>query len=453
MTNKKTAFWRHRRYQALGALVGALFLLGLVANAYLAQATEPSSAVSEYLSAIKAGQASAAWSSVQVAAPSSAISASLIDEAALQSALRTGRPDIKAFDITGSRYLDADHTAAAVDVTYETDAGSAQMTFQVERSAEKRFGVYPVWRVLIKPTIIDITLPSASPGVMLDGKQLELPHASDTVAVWPLPHRLTLLGTQILAAQDLSLDAFAKDKLSVAAEPKLTPAGRASVSSALKAAFAQCIAQTSLRPDGCPQSFDDGFATSGVWSLVGDPSQHVAIAFNKQENLIASGHYQMVLAHQESNGTMHAVVAGGFVAELALGASDVTVASLTASSDVPGLPRPVVATDDAIKAVASKAMTACAALRSANPPDCPQQSFFPDATILGWNMSGDPLGGATVTFDPANGVFTVHGRFAMTVTYELTSNPETEPSSTTSYDAVLLWDGHGIKLITISGGY
>jgi len=453
MTNKKTAFWRRRRYQALGGLVGAMILLGLIANAYLTQATEPASAVSQYLSAIEAGQAAAAWASVQMSAPSSPTSATLVDEAGLQRALGTGAPDIKDFDITATHYLDADNTMAAVDVTYDTGAGSAQTTFQVERSAEKRFGFYPYWRVLVKPTIIDLTLPPASLGVTLDGQQLNLSQPTATIAVWPLHHRITLLATQMLAAQDVAIDAFARNTLSVAAEPKLTAAGQASATSALKAAFARCVAQTSLQPDGCPQSFDDGFATSGTWSLLGDPSQDVVVAFDKQQNLTASGHYQMVLAYQQSNGTMHAAVAGGFAAELALGQSDMTVASLASATDVPSLPRPAAATDDAIKAVVSKAMAACAASRSADPPDCPQQFFFPDATILGWTLSGDPLGAATVSFDPADGVFTVHGRFAMTATYELTSNPETESSSTTSYDAVLLWDGQAIQLITITGGY
>ncbi len=450
--NHKPPFWRRRSYQVAATVLAVLILAALGANFYLAQTYQPAGAVSEYLTALQGKDAQAAWNVAEVEAPHASIGASLNDLNSLRRALAQGAPDIKAFDVTNSHYA-ADQTTALVDVSFQTGAGSRQTSFHVVRGSERHFGIYPSWRVVIQPAILNLTLPPAAQTVMVDGQAVQTSGQTMAIALWPLRHRVTFPGTAMLEEQSVAVDLFDSNAAAVAAQPTLTHAGQSQAISAIKSAFAQCVAQTSAAPDGCPQRYEDSFINSGSWRLVGDPSQNVAIAVDKQDNLVATGHYQMVVAYQQSNGTMHAAVAGGFAAQLALGDSDVTVTSIAASAEVSGLQRPTAATDEMIKGIVSKGLAACAAIHAADPPDCPQQFFFPDASILGWTMSGDPLSGATVTFDAGSGAFTVHGSFAMTVTYELTTHPETESSSTTSYDAVLLWDGQNLQLVTISGGY
>jgi hypothetical protein len=453
MANHKPPVWRRRAYQISAAMVVLLVVAALGANFYLAQQYQPAGAVSAYLTALHAKDADAAWNAVLVEAPRDPADASLTDLTALRRALAQGAPDIKAFDVTATSYLDSTQASASVAVSYQTSSGTRQTTFQVVRGPERHFGIYPSWRVVIQPAIIELTLPPSVDSVLIDGRAVELSGSTSTVAVWPLRHQITFPGSALLREQSVVVDAFDSTRAEVAAQPALTAEGEAAAITAVKQAFAQCAAQTSLHPDGCPQRYDDAFAGSGSWRLIGDPSRDLAIGFDNQANLSATGHYQMLLAYQESNGTRHSAIAGGFVAQLGLGASDIAVSSLAPSTNVPALQRPSAATDQVVKTVVSKALTACAAIASADPPDCPQQFFFPDATILGWKISGDPLANATITYDATSGLFDVHGAFSMTVSYEITTYPETRSSSTTTYDATVLWDGSQPQVVTISGGY
>ena len=452
MANRKLPFWRRRVYQAVAAAVAGASVAVLGANFFLAQQFQPAGAVAAYLTAIQTRNAHSAWNVAEVQAPQGPTAASLVDLDGLRRALAQGAPDIQAFDVSGSHYLDAEQTAATVDVSYQTSYGSRQTTFQVVRGAERHFGIYPSWRVLIQPAILNLTLPPAAKLVTIDGQEVQVSGQTVSAAVWPLRHRITFPGTAELVEQSVTVDLFDVKSSSVVAAPKLTPAGQSGAVSAIKAAFARCAAQTNLQPDGCPQRYDDPYTNAGAWRIIGDPTQDLAIAFDKQANLTASGRYQMVLAYPDADRTLHTAVAGGFVALLAVDPSDIGVATLAASNNLPALQRPSAATDEAIKAVVAKGMTACAATRSADPPDCPQQFIFP-ATVTGWKMSSDPLAGATVTFDPGSGLFTVQGTFQMTASYEDLGSPETRPSATTSYEATVLWDGLAPELITISGGY
>ena len=447
--------WRRRRYQVAAVVAALVAVAGFAANAFLAKQYAPEGAVSQYLSALESGDATGAWSVAQVAAPGKAVSVVLTDEAALRSALGAGRPDLKSFDITGTSFLDADQTLAAVDVTYETSSGTKQTKFRLERGAEKHFGVYPRWHVLIQPVLLSLELPSRAGGVAVDGKPVALKGGQSTLAVWPLAHKILFQGTAMLEPGTSTVDAFASTAESVAYKPTLTAAGLAKASAAIRSAFDNCTQQTAFQPAGCPQSFNDAYGGTGQWELVGDPTQDLEISFDQDQNLIGTGHFQMVVAFQQSgtDGTLHFPSGAGYSASLGLDSSDITVTSITSTRVVRALQRPAAVSDQVVKDLLTKAFAACAAARSGSPADCPQQYLFPDAQGIRWTLNGDPLSAASVRFDPNSGLFTVPGSFDMTASYSLRGYPYSHPSYTTAYDAYLFWDGHSLQLVTIAGSY
>jgi hypothetical protein len=445
--------WRRRRYQITGLVILAGVIAAFVGNNFLARQYTPDGAVRDYLTALQSGDAAKAWAAIQVTAPTAPVTATLSDRSALQAALTVGKPDIMDFAITGTSQLGSNTTA--VDITYDTSAGSKQAKFLVQRSGQTHLGIYPVWHLVITPTILEITLPKGSSGVSIDGKPVALPQGTSSVAVLPVAHKLQYNGTALLAGQTVSVDAFYSLAQSASYTPELTSDGLAKAKAAVSAYFTACTKQTSLRPAGCPQSESNGFVSSGQWQLVGDPTQDLGIAFDKNLNPVATGHFQMVIAYQEdgTTGTLHDVSSGGYSAGLVLASSDVTVASITSNNGLTGVQRPAGANDQAAKDLVAKALAQCAAARAAAQADCPQGLAFPDVTNVSWSLSGDPLASATVSFDPQSGLYTVQGSFDMTTRYYVQGYPYSRPSYNTKYTAYLLWDGQALRLITIQGDF
>ena len=99
---------------------------------------------------------------------------------------------------------------------------------------------------------------------------------------------------------------------------------------------------------------------------------------------------------------------------LALTPDAVTAASIQPVGSLPGLARPAGASDQALLSL---------------------------ATNVRWALVGNPLSGASVSFDPNSGQFTVSGNFAMNVSYEFFGNPNSGSSFNTTYVAYLFWKG------------
>jgi hypothetical protein len=443
--------WRQRRYQ-VAALVGALvFVVTLVGNNLLARQYTPDGSVRQYLAALQSGDTAKAWDAIQVTSPMAPPAATITDRPALQAALAAGKPDIKNFTVTSTSQLDS--TTTAVEVTYDSSSGSKQAKFLVRRSGETHFGIYPVWHLVITPTVLQITLPKGSNGVSIDGKTIALPEGKSTVAVLPVVHKVQFAATTILAAQTVSVDAFGSLALSVPFTPTLTPGGLAKTKAAIAAYFDNCSKQTGLSPTGCPQSISNFWVGSGQWQLVGDPTQDLTVSFDQSLNPAGTGHFQMVFAYQENGyaGTRHSSSSGGYTAALVLASSDIAVASISSADGLRALQRPASATDQAAKDLVTKAFTQCAGARAAAQADCPQGLAFPDVSNVSWTLSGDPLSAATVSFDQQSGLFTVQGTFNMTTKYYVQGYPYTRPSYNTTYKAYLFWDGQALGLITIAG--
>ena len=423
-----------------------ILVLGFVGNNLIARQYTPEGAVRQYLTALQSSDASAAWSEIEMAAPAQPAAATLTDKAAFQAALAAGKPDLRGFDVTGAASVDA--STSIVSVSYATSSGSKQGEFIVRRSGEKRFAFYPVWHLVITPAPLQINLPKGSAGITIDGKALALPAGKSVVAVLPLAHRLQINGTQMLAVQTVAVDAFLGSGQSVAYQPALTAAGLDKAKSAIKSYFDGCAKQTSSNPDRqvCPQGAN-GYV-SGHWQLLGDPTRDLTISVDADLNVAGLGHYQMVFAY--GNGS-HAASAGGYSATIVLAASDLAIANVQPIGGLPGLTRPSGATDQDAIALVGKALARCATVQAEAVADCPQSPPDFGITSVRWKLTSNPLEAATVSFDPNTGIFTVHGNYAMSVTYRQFGAPKRGKSWTTAYNASLFWDGQALQLVRIDG--
>jgi hypothetical protein len=222
----------------------------------------------------------------------------------------------------------------------------------------------------------------------------------------------------------------------------------------IKAAFDQCALRTTPNADvdGCPQTIGYSISGSGNWTVVGDPTQDIVISFDKDMNALAAGHYQMVFGYQEASvqGVQHLPGSGGYSASLTLAPNAVTVASIQRADGLPALTRPDGASDQAAKDLVIQAFRRCAAVRAQSVADCPQ-ALLSVATNVRWTLVRDPLSKASVSFDQNTGQFTVHGNFAMTVSYIFFGYPKKDSSFNTAYVAYLFWSGQSLQLVTISG--
>lgn len=451
--SRKAARWPKRRYQVGGGLIALAILAGVIANAFVGRQFTADGAVRQYLSALQSGDVNSAWNAIQVSASTQPVAASMTNQGALQAALSTSKPDVRNFAISGDTQVDSATTMVAF--TYDTSAGSKQAKVVVQRSGQTHFGIYPVWRLVITPTLLDMTLPKGSNGVTIDGQAISLAGgAKSSVAVLPLAHKVEFNGTQMLASETLAVDALFSVGQTVSFQPELTPAGVDKATAAIKVAFEACAQRTSANLDAgaCPQGLSTYVTTSGRWQFVGDPTQDLAFGFDKDLNVAGIGHFQATFSYQgASQGIQRVPSSGAYSAALALAPTDVTVASIQSTTGLPALARPAGATDQAARDLVVHALKKCAAVRAESVANCPQ--FAPDVLTsnVRWRLTQDPISAASVSFDPTNGLFTIHGNFAMAVSYTWFGYPKSGHSLNTAYDARLFWDGQNYQLVTIDG--
>jgi hypothetical protein len=453
-TPAKPKLSQRRRFQiGAGTLVG-LAIIGVLANNFIASQYTPEGALRAYLGALQSANASAAWNQVQVSTSGSNATASLTDRAALQAALATAKPDFRSFDITATSNVNAN--TAQVAVTFDTSKGTKQARFLVQRSGDKRFVFYPIWRVVLAPAVITVTQPKGAAGVSVDGRSLALVAGKSTIAVLPVQHKVVFNSTPLLAQQTVAVDAFLAGDQTVTHRPTLTDAGMVKAKAAVIAYFNNvCAKQSAASPDqtACPQSTDTYLSYPGQWHLIGDPTQDLAITSDADQNISAVGHFQMDFAYPEDGvqGTRQVPAGGGYSAALQLDGSNLTVASIAKLDGLPDLQRPAGASDQAAKDLVAKAFAQCAAVSAETVANCPQAA--PDVIIANvhWGLNGDPVSGATVTYDGKRGLLTVHGNFSMSVAYTWFGNARNRSSYVTTYDASLFWDGQQLQLITIDG--
>jgi hypothetical protein len=203
---KPAKVWERRGYQLAAGLVIGLLVAGFVGNNVVARQYTPDGAVRQYLAALQAGDASTAWNQLQVANLQKGAALSLTDQSALRAALGTGRPDIKSFDVTNVSHRNDSN--AVVSVSIQSTKGTRSAQFLVQRSGERRYGLYPIWHVVLAPTLLSFALPVGIGGLAIDGLALDIKSGVSQVAVLPVVHKVTFKGTSILADQTLTVDAL-----------------------------------------------------------------------------------------------------------------------------------------------------------------------------------------------------------------------------------------------------
>src|ERR1041384_3060187 len=285
--------WRRRPVQIGALVVVVLLVAAIVGNNLIGRQYTPEAAVRSYLNALRAGNASDAWSSVDVAAPPSPADTSLVASAALRAALAARKPDLQSFVVDKTSTVDSSH--AAVTVSASTSTGSRDMRFVVTRSGEAKFGLYPDWRVVLQPVLLSVAGPKGAAGLSIDGKQLSLPAGSADIAVLPLGHRVVFSGTPFLMEQAVDVDAFGAGNQAVPYQPKLTTTGTQQAQTAITAYFTDvCAKQTStIQTPGCPQAPLAYVQYSGHWTVIGDPGQGLALSIDSDGGFVLGGHYQM----------------------------------------------------------------------------------------------------------------------------------------------------------------
>ena len=135
------------------------------------------------------------------------------------------------------------------------------------------------------------------------------------------------------------------------------------------------------------------------------------------------------------------------------GPNDINVRAIGKGFGVPAAIRPAGATDQAAKDLVSAAFAKCAAATTVSVNDCPQLDALEvaDAQNVRWTLSGDPLTGATLTFDSDHSVLSVSGVFSMAIDFDMHGGHYHQGSSTKKYSADLFWDGASLQLVTING--
>ncbi len=445
--------WQNRRYQFMSGLVIVIVIAAFVANNIVSRQYSPEGAVRQYLGALESGDWATAWINSQVTAPGDSVTASLTNQTAMSRALITARPDIKSFDVSGAMSIDSTH--AQVTAMLGTSKGTNQIQLLVERSGDRRYGLYPIWKVVLKPVVLSFTLPKGVAGVEIDGQAVALPAGKSTVAVLPMSHTVVFSSTALLASQTVAVGGMTSGDQSVGYKPVLTDAGMAKAKAAVTEFFrSTCVRQSSSNPDHslCPQTTGAYVPYSGQWSLIGDPAADLALDSDGQ-SLYAVGHFQMQFAYPESgiSGTNRLPSGGGYQATLVVGGNDFTVSSIKSFTTVAALERPAGATDELAESIVAKALVACASIPAENVANCPQQA--PDVIIknVRWRLKGDPTAGAVVTYDGKSGLIAVRGSLAMSVSYTWFGSARSGNSLNPTYDAQLFWDGQTLQLVTIDG--
>jgi hypothetical protein len=450
------AGWRQRlggRAQLVVALILLLVVAAVGANRYFAGQYSPAGTVREYLSALQAGDSARAWSLMEVASPASQPNAALLNQKALAAALASTKPTYPGLTILSTT---SNGPTATVDVSYVRGSATRQAHIALVQTTGRSLLIYPVWKVVVTPALLSVTLPAGSGGDSVDGQSVSLEAGkAQTIAVFPLAHRVQLLGSSMLRGTTQSVDASSLTAVPVPASATLTSGGTDAANKAIAAALTTCAAKSELQPADCPQSSTASLVEQVHWQLVGDPTSDLVVAFGADGSATGTGHYQMILSDHPSygSGVEHQAVGGAFKAILHVTSTGVDVGQIQSAQGVPAVTRPAGATDQAAKNLVAAAIAACAAATTTSVNDCPQVTTLAvaDPTNVRWTLNGDPVSGATVAFDGDHSILSVTGDFAMAVSLTMRGSQFQGNSATKRFRADLLWDGSKLLLVSVTG--
>ncbi|HUY24322.1 MAG TPA: hypothetical protein VMV09_03325, partial [Candidatus Saccharimonadales bacterium] len=409
---------RGRRMQLGAGLLAALAFgtalgYGLHTGAWTATGT-----ARRYLAALSHGDAAAAWAEMEVTSPPMA-DLSLVSQASLAAALRTGQ-ELGGKISVGTTLVSGRDTI--VDASVD---GHPLQLFLARGPALARRSFLPRWMILVRPVVVTVARLVASQPLSIDGQLVQArPGKPTIVAVLPLRHVVTLGGTAMLRAQSQIFDI--EPTLSSAEMgfvPKFTAAGEAAAIAAVRSAFANCTASSEPAPAGCPQALTS-LPSSVTWHLIGDPTNGMTFTLDSQGRFVAEGNYQMAASYGPSplRAAGQSTLTGSYAAVLQVHGGSVDVTAINAAAGIrTTLPEPTANQEQQGLQIVAQALSACAAQRVIDPPNCPQADWRAVGNVANvhWTLHGDPLIGAMMTFESQNSIYQVDGPLDMTVSYDL----------------------------------
>jgi len=444
---------RGRRMQLGAGLIAALAFGTALGYGLRFQAWTATGAAGRYLAALSHGDAFAAWAEMEVSSPPKA-DLNLVSQASLAAALRTGQE-------LGSKISVGKTLVSGRDTIVDAKVGAHPLQLFLARGpALARRSFLPGWTILVRPIDLTVARLAASQPLSIDGQLVQTrPGKPTIVAVLPLRHVITLGATSMLQSQSQIFDmepTFSSAEMGFV--PKFTPAGEVAAVAAVRAAFDNCTASSEPAPANCPQALAS-LPSSVTWRLIGDPTNGMTFSLDSQGRFAAEGNYQMTASYRPSplRAAGKITLTGSYAAVLQVHGDSVDVTAINPTTEVrTTLPEPTAAQEQQGLQIVSEALSACAAARVIDPPNCPQADWRAVGNVANvrWTLHGDPLIGATMTLESQNSLYQVDGPLNMTVSYdldELVTAHYSEASSNTLYRAEMAWDGTEFQLVTLRG--
>jgi len=266
-------------------LVG-LVLVGTVGYRIVADTVYgPDRAVSNYFSALQAGNADRALAMVD-SQDLKGLDRSLLTSAALRGA---HVPDIKVGDVQRHG------SSASVQVTEGGDSFSMDLVQQ-----GKANGVFPVWRLRDPFTTLQIATGTSAVPATVNGVSVSSP----SVPAFPGTYTVALPPSGALGAASSQVTASGSGSQQVALTPTLSPQATEAANDAVRSYLDSCASSTEASPPSCPFSYSGGSTLTSVhWSITNYPT--VSASLDSTGSITVSGDGSTGTAHLDAVDTSY----------------------------------------------------------------------------------------------------------------------------------------------------
>ncbi len=429
--------------ELIAGIVLAALAVGGISFTLITHTGTPAGAALTYMAAVDRADTDYVWShSIIDSAHTSTANVSLLDRAALAAQLKATAHTRSRFTLQG---VASDNAGPKVTLSYNTSSGK-RTTSLVLRGRSPHS-----WPVLLEPAGLDLNIPPGAGSLAIDGQTIDAKGGNKLMAaVFPGRHKLSLDASALYLAYADDLDAepaFPRTTAVSLANVKLTDQAASDAKTAASKAIRSCASATVLRPADCQQSYTKDTATGGVtWSLLGDPSDGANVKLNDRSKLQLTGHYLMQLSYDSAitHGARVIAVGGSYAATLSWDGQAISVSGFDPEPPATSLPQPAAA-DAQVLAGLKPQFDSCLTIQAGAATGCPQRVAAFYASNFIWHANAEPLQGAAVAWDAAQGFYRVTGSYDFTVDYD--SNAPYTPTrhfqdrASGQYIADLYWDG------------
>ena len=431
------------------SIAGVVALVLIGGGVYGASVTSPEAIAKSYVSDVGSNDPTAVWNDIEVSAPSGSTQ-HLTGQSDLKAMLALSANHHPARSAITTTRTDTNGTSSTVTVSWKEGSQTPSETLVLHRAAVNRYLFFPDWRIVTAPSILSFSLPAPDTKVTVDGSPVAASGSSVTVAVFPGNHQVTASASSLFAADTQSVNASGTST-AVKFSLNLTSTASAAIKKSIGDFFATCVAATVASPNGCPQSsFESG--SGYAWKLVGDPAATLGLSLDSSNKVHAVGHYLMLDTFNGTfpNGVRHRVEGGPYEAVMAWTGSSMNIDTVSQTFNATQLTAPAGVTAADVSAAVSAAFQACTTAPADGSPDCPQDDFVFDASNFHWTLKGDPLAGASVSFDADKGFWKVTGNYTFHDSYDESYLGHQESDRSGTYSAYAIYNGTKVVAVYIS---